>query len=73
MNQMGVVLTKNEIRDLVFRLPPAELVQLADEIEDRATTLEMMFVAETGFAEWNDPGEDIYDRPEQFGNVRYLP
>jgi len=61
MNQSGVVLSRNEIRDLVFRLPPVEIVQLADEIEDRAMTLEMMFLAEKGFAEWREPGEDIYD------------
>jgi hypothetical protein len=61
MEQTGVILTMEEIKALVFRLPPLEFVQLADEIAERAETLEMMRLAETGFAEWNDPGEDIYD------------
>ena len=61
MQQTGVTLTVDEIKTLVFRLPPLEFVQLADEIEERAETFEMMCLAETGFAEWNEPGEDIYD------------
>jgi len=61
MEQKGVTLTTEEIKALVFRLPPLEFVQLADEMGERAETFEMMRLAETGFAEWNEPGEGIYD------------
>ena len=61
MQQTGVTLTLEEIKSLVFRLSPLEFVQLADEMVERAETFEMMRLAETGFAEWNEPGEDIYD------------
>jgi len=42
-------------------LPPLEFIQLVDEMRERAETFEMMWLAESGFAEWNEPGEDIYD------------
>ena len=61
MAQRGVTLTMEEIKTFVFRLPPLEFVQLADEMRGRAETFEMMRLAETGFAEWNEPGEDIYE------------
>ena len=61
MGQTGVTLTMEEIKTLIFRLPPLEFIQLADEMRERAETFEMMWLAETGFAEWNEPGEDIYD------------
>jgi len=61
MKPTGVTMTMKEIKALVFRLPPLEFVQLADEMGERAETFEMMRLAETGFAEWNEPGEDIYD------------
>ena len=61
MEQTGATLTIEEIKTFVFRLPPLEFVQLADEMGERAETFEMMRLAETGFAEWNEPGEDIYN------------
>ena len=61
MEQTGVTMTMEEIKTLVFRLPPLEFVQLSDEMGERAETFEMMRLAETGFAEWNEPGEDIYN------------
>ena len=61
MGQTGVTLTVEEIKTFVFRLPPLEFIQLADEMGGRAETFEMMRLAETGFAEWNEPGEEIYD------------
>jgi hypothetical protein len=59
--QTGVTLTMEEIRSFVFRLPPSEFIQLADEVRERAETIEMTRLAETGFAEWDEPGEGIYD------------
>ncbi|MCZ6679813.1 MAG: hypothetical protein O7E52_21485 [Candidatus Poribacteria bacterium] len=61
MPQLTVNLDVDKIRDLVFQLPPADFIQLAEEIEARLETLEMMKLAESGFEEWNEPGEDIYD------------
>lgn len=57
----GVTLTVEEVRSFVFRLPPPEFIRLADEIRERAETIEMTRLAETGFSEWNEPGEGIYD------------
>jgi len=51
-----------QIKALAFQLPPIELVALADAIQERAETLGMMELAETAFQEWNEEGEDIYDR-----------
>jgi hypothetical protein len=59
--ETGVTLTMEEIRSFVYRLPPSQFIRLADEMRERAETLEMTQLAETGFAEWNEPGEDIYD------------
>ena len=61
MPQLTVNLDVDKIRDLVYQLPPADFIQLAEEIEARLETLEMMKLAESGFEEWNEPGEDIYD------------
>jgi hypothetical protein len=59
--QPGVTLTLEEIKSLVFRLPPPQFIQLSDEMRERAETLEMTRLAETGFVDWNEPGEDVYD------------
>ena len=63
MRQTGVTLTMEEIKAFVFRLAPLEFVQLADEMRERADTFELMCLAETGFAEWNETSEDIDDYP----------
>lgn len=61
MAQVTLELTVEEVRNLVFQLPPLDFIRLADEIQERAETFQMMSLAESGFAEWNEPGEDIYD------------
>ncbi len=61
MAQLTMNFDVNQIRDLVFQLPPADFIHLAREIEERLETFEMMQLAESGFKEWNEPGEDIYD------------
>jgi hypothetical protein len=53
--------TLEEVKSLVFQLPTSQLMELSDEITSRIQTLEMMKLAETGFQEWFDPDEDIYD------------
>lgn len=59
MAQLTVNLDVDKIRELVFQLPPKDFIQLAREIEERLETFEMMQLAESGFGEWNEPGEDI--------------
>ena len=61
MAQVALELTVEEIRRLIFQLPPLDFIRLADEIQERAETFQMMSLAESGFAEWNELGEDIYD------------
>ncbi|MBW4497847.1 MAG: hypothetical protein KME26_33265 [Oscillatoria princeps RMCB-10] len=50
-----------EIKAMILQLPVRELAALMAEIEERLETVTMMELAETGFQEWNDPEEDIYD------------
>jgi hypothetical protein len=50
-----------EIKAVIFELPVEELIKLMAEMEERLETVKMMQLAETGFQEWNDPEEDIYN------------
>ncbi|MCD6101131.1 MAG: hypothetical protein J7K33_11190 [Candidatus Marinimicrobia bacterium] len=61
MPELTVKLTIEDLRKAIFQLPPLELIELFREIEERSETNEMMCLAETGFQEWLEPGEDIYD------------
>lgn len=61
MSHIEPQMSVDEIRALIFQLPPKELLKIAEEIEVRAETIAMMQLAETAFQEWNEPGEDIYD------------
>ncbi len=38
-----------------------EQIILMEDLEEKLDTLQMMQLAETGFSEWNDEEEDIYD------------
>lgn len=61
MPQLTLDVSMDEIKTLIFRLPTEELLTLADAIEERAETVAMMRLSETGFQEWDEEGEDIYD------------
>ncbi len=61
MPEVTLNLSMEEIKALICQLPPQELLALADTIEERAETLAVMQLAETGFREWHKEGEDIYD------------
>ena len=50
-----------EIKTLVYQLPLSEQISLLEDLEDKLETLTLMKLAETGFPEWNDPEEDIYN------------
>ena len=54
-------LTLEEIKTLVYQLPLSEQISLLEDLEDKLETLSLMKLAETGFPEWNDPEEDIYN------------
>jgi hypothetical protein len=54
-------LSAEEIKNLVLQLPTREFLALVDAIEERAETIAMMRLSETGFKEWDEEGEDIYD------------
>ena len=50
-----------EVRQLAFQLSQKDLLLLLTDIQERLHTSEMMSIAESGFQEWNDPEEDIYN------------
>lgn len=58
---MTLNLTKEEIKAMIFQLPVEEIIALMADIEEKVENLTMMQLAETGFQEWNDPEEDIYN------------
>jgi hypothetical protein len=60
MARVTLDLDVEDVERLVFQLPPAEFLKLAEAIEERAETVAMMRLAETGFTEWEEE-EDIYD------------
>ena len=61
MPQLKLDVKIEEIQSLIFQLSPKELLTLADTIMERAETVGMMQQSETGFHEWNEKGEDIYN------------
>ena len=58
---MILTLTLEEIKTLIFKLPIEEQITLMEDLEEKLESLAMMKLAETGFSEWNDPEEDIYN------------
>ena len=58
---MTPTLTLEETKTLIFKLPIQEQIKLMEDLEERLESLAMMKLAETGFSEWNDPEEDIYN------------
>jgi hypothetical protein len=61
MPKVTLELSPKRVKELVFQLPTSEFLSLAAAVTERAETMAMMQVAESGFAEWHEPGEDIYD------------
>lgn len=52
--------TLEEIKQIIFKLPIQQQITLKKDLEARLQTFQMMQLAETGFQEWNDEEEDIY-------------
>ena len=61
MSKVTLDLGVEEIKNIIMQLPAQELINLMDALEERAETIAMMKLAETGFDEWNKQGEGIYD------------
>ncbi len=55
------ILTLEEIKQIIFQLPIQEQITLMEDLEKKLEITQMMQLAETGFTEWNDEEEDIYD------------
>jgi hypothetical protein len=54
-------ITQEKIKAMILELPLNEINQLIEEIQEAIETKEFMKLAETGFQEWDDPDEDIYN------------
>ncbi|MFH7025755.1 MAG: hypothetical protein ACHBN1_10190 [Heteroscytonema crispum UTEX LB 1556] len=50
-----------EIKNIVLQLPIKELMKLVAAIEEKLETVAIMKLTETGFQEWKQPEEDIYN------------
>jgi hypothetical protein len=50
-----------EIKTIILQLPIEQILTLMSEVEENLSSIAMMQLAETGFPEWNDPEEDIYN------------
>ena len=51
---------KAEIKAMILQFPVEEINELIAEIRKALEIREFMKLAETGFDEWNNPEEDIY-------------
>jgi len=60
MSELHVTNVKN-LKDTLLKLPPKDLIDLFYDIKSRVETYEMMVLAESGFQEWLEPGEEIYE------------
>jgi hypothetical protein len=67
MRRITLDLSTKKLQEMLWQLPPEEFLSLADAVAERAETLSMMKVAETGFQEWNEPGEDVYAAQAESG------
>ncbi|MTJ15044.1 hypothetical protein FJR11_21195 [Anabaena sp. UHCC 0187] len=52
---------QEEIKAMILQFPVEEINELIEEIRKALEIKEFMKLAETGFDEWNDPEEDIYN------------
>jgi hypothetical protein len=61
MMQLTSPSTFQELRAAIMELSPQDLMILHEEIEEKLQTVGMMQLSESGFQEWNDKEEDIYN------------
>lgn len=57
----SVNINVEKIKTLILQLPLEQILTLISEVEEKISSIAMMQLAETGFKEWNDPEEDIYN------------
>ena len=50
-----------DVRQLLPKLSPAQILELEREIHEYLETSILVRAARTAFAEWDDPEEGIYD------------
>ena len=67
MPKLTLDLKVEEIKNLVLQLPEQDLLDIIEALQEQVETLSMMGLAETGFHEWNEEGEDIYDAKTKTG------
>lgn len=60
MPKVTIDVTVEEIKKLLPRLTPEQILKLDREIHEYLETYMMMSVARTAFPEWDDKEEDIY-------------
>ena len=58
---MSVSLSIAEIKEIIRQLPVSALEDLMQQIQEKIETEKFMQLAESGFSEWFDPDEDIYE------------
>ena len=61
MPKLIVEFGTKELTELLFQLSPSELSELMKKLRETTETFGMMRLAESAFAEWDDPEEDIYN------------
>ncbi|MEG5139734.1 MULTISPECIES: hypothetical protein [unclassified Microcoleus] len=58
---MSVSLSIAEIKEIIGQLPVSVLQDLLQQIQEQIEAEKFMQLAESGFSEWYDPEEDIYE------------
>jgi len=58
---MSVSLSIAEIKEIIAQLPVSVLEDLLHQIQEKIESEKFMQLAESGFSEWYDPEEDIYE------------
>jgi len=61
-SRLKTIVKKNEVKQLLLQLPQSDLIELFEEMESKLETFEMMRLTESGFGEWLETGEDIYEK-----------
>jgi len=59
MAKVSLEIPTDTIKELLAQLPPADLQAIFRSLRERLETFQMMKLAESGFAEW-DQEEDLY-------------
>lgn len=59
--ELEAVLPRKAYLNMISLLPVEEIIALLAQLEERVETVKMMQLAETGFEEWKDLEEDIYN------------